>query len=479
MKTKRTMNITKTNFEGLSFYQALSITSLIILFNISGIHAQSVTGSPWESATVTTTNSGPGYINWGNGVISLTDTTTSSGSCQSGAVHETSNPYNPSSGTVFNQCYKVFFGCPGNDVIGTNASPYTDFNGDGMAFTFWKNTSTYTITGNTCGGGLGYDNAISDFKGITIEFDTYSSIGVDNVDATYGGGGPGSGINDEIAIHYNVESQDVGKLTAVNAGNLEDGKVHTVCITYTPGTKIMAVSLDGVNKVSYNMGANDLVSYFGAGALLNQTWSAGKYGANNLQTVAPATANIGATIGHSLCPGTLPVKLLSFTGQLVNETVVLNWSTVTERSNKKFIIERSSDHGDWQAIGEVAGSGNSTSLIDYSFTDYAPLSGIAYYRLRQVDNNGEFEFSKVVSVKTDSHGISISPNPFDNEIIVQSDLIEDMDIKIYDVLGRIMYHENRATESGTQHLQPQLPSGAYVITIQTDTYIEQRKLIKK
>jgi len=470
------------------FVKVILLVSMLLIAN--SLRAQvTITGSTWDALSVTSANA-PGFKNWGSGVITLTDTTTTTGNCSAGAVHETSG-YNPT--TNFSRCFKVFFGCPGNDQIGTldgggcPSCPYTDFNGDGMAFSFWKNTATYNINaGTACGGGLGYDNALSDAKTITIEFDTYSSLGTSTVDGSYGGGAPGSGINDEISVHNNHESNDLGLVNVgtggtSNAGNLEDGLQHDVCISYNATSFVLSVTIDGTPRMTTNLGAtNNLNTYF-AGATLNYSWSAGKYGANNMQTIGPAGSNLFGVIGHNPCTNVvMPVSMISFTGNLIDEAVHLNWTTATEINNHKFIIERSSDMLTWNAIGEVDGAGNSSAVLNYQYIDYAPLKGNSYYRLRQIDYNGMFAYtnSVVIQTITQSTNISIAPNPFDDVIAIQSNIIGEINISIFDVLGRLMY-QSMETSNGLLKIQPALPAGTYIISIGTDSFVEQHKIIKK
>src|SRR5690606_6776191 len=127
-----------------------------------------------------------------------------------------------------------------------------DSNGDGMAFSFWVNGSVYDINnGSACGGGLGYMNATqsSGNKMITIEFDTYSSAFDNGNGFTYGNGATGN--EDEISVHINGDASVNGILVNANAGNLEDGLEHTICISYSNSSRVLAVSIDGVNKLSY------------------------------------------------------------------------------------------------------------------------------------------------------------------------------------------------------------------------------------
>lgn len=107
----------------------------------------------------------------------------------------------------------------------------------------------------------------------------------------------------------------------------------------------------------------------------------------------------------------LPVELLNFEGKILKENVALSWSTATEIDNKHFIIEHSTDAKTFQDIGTVEGAGNSTNLNSYNFTHYNPINGLNYYRLRQVDFSGDFEYSALVAVemKDISKQLSIYP----------------------------------------------------------------------
>jgi hypothetical protein len=180
------------------------------------------------------------------------------------------------------------------------------------------------------------------------------------------------------------------------------------------------------------------------------------------------------------CSSPLPVALISFTGEKRNATTVLDWSTASEMNNHKFIIERSADYETWEVIGDKEGAGNSHTINTYSFTDETPLSGRAYYRLRQVDFDGTVAYSDVVVLHADERKtLTIAPNPFENEFNIQSNAQGKMEVKIYDVMGRLLYEINAQSYEGSLDLQPTLPSGSYIITIQTETFIEQRKIVKR
>ncbi len=311
-ETQITQRTKREDNKNLKLFLSFVLLTMLYFMSFSVLHAQS---GGWDSyGTVGTT----GFSDHGSGVIQLHST--ASNGCAGAAVHETSDQYDPTSGAVFNKCYQVFFGCPGNDEIGSDAQ------GDGMAFSFSK--CAYNINnGLACGGGLGYMGSCGQM--ITIEFDTYSSQGNSGFDANYGGGTTGN--QDEIALHRDGNASDAGRITSVNAGNLEDGLEHTVCINYNPATHILSVSIDGVPRFSYDLTGSpyDLPTYFGSGGL-NQTWSSGKFGATNPSTVSDG-ANIAATIGGPLCPAnvviTAPASGASIGGCSVGPVTIAAAST--------------------------------------------------------------------------------------------------------------------------------------------------------
>lgn len=95
----------------------------------------------------------------------------------------------------------------------------------------------------------------------------------------------------------------------------------------------------------------------------------------------------------------LPVEYLTFTGKLIDKSVELNWVTATEINNNGFELERSQNGIDFERIAWILGSGNSSFIKEYNFIDFEPYIGINYYRLKQIDYDGKFEYSKIISVR--------------------------------------------------------------------------------
>ena len=112
----------------------------------------------------------------------------------------------------------------------------------------------------------------------------------------------------------------------------------------------------------------------------------------------------------------LPVELTDFRAVLQKDnTVLLLWQTESETINKGFDIEHSTDGTDWNQLGFVEGHGTTTDAQLYSFTDIQPVPGLNYYRLKQVDFNGQFEYSSITSVDLQEadrlSGLVVYPNP--------------------------------------------------------------------
>ena len=169
----------------------------------------------------------------------------------------------------------------------------------------------------------------------------------------------------------------------------------------------------------------------------------------------------------------LPVKLLSFDAKLKNEEVLVTWATTSEVSNDYFEVQRSNDGKEFAALGKVNGKGNNNSRTSYSFTDFAPATGINFYRLKQVDFNGNSTVSKIVSVRLVSVAdamLSLSPNPVSDELNIKLDQIVGGDylLQVFDIYGHQLVNKQvRATSAGlSENITLQgLPQGMYMLTV--------------
>ena len=137
---------------------------------------------------------------------------------------------------------------------------------------------------------------------------------------------------------------------------------------------------------------------------------------------------------------TLPIELLNFNATaLNNDQVKLDWQTASEINNDYFTIERSENGLIWKELAMVNGAGNSSQMLNYNTVDENPYSEVSYYRLKQTDYDGSFEYSKVVSVNLISKqeaSVFIYPNPTSGILTIKGDASELEELFISNVLGQ-------------------------------------------
>ena len=217
------------------------------------------------------------------------------------------------------------------------------------------------------------------------------------------------------------------------------------------------------------------------GAFNNETPISGATSlGGNIYQFAGVTAianNLRFTLGTTDTNQTpLPVELLSFDAELMdNQHVKLNWQTASEINNDFFTIERSSNGNNWQEVNKIKGAGNSSSRLRYSDIDYNPYNGLSFYRLKQTDFDGQFEYSKIISThikNNEKSQVKIYPNPSNNQIILEGSPSELEEIEIYNSLGQNMtLLTNPISTSGSQSVidMSNLNTGFYYLKTKTTT----------
>ncbi|MFK8102152.1 MAG: T9SS type A sorting domain-containing protein [Saprospiraceae bacterium] len=133
----------------------------------------------------------------------------------------------------------------------------------------------------------------------------------------------------------------------------------------------------------------------------------------------------------------LPIELLSFNVLLAEENKVkIKWITLMETNTDYFLVEKSNDGIRWEVLASVKAAGNSDRSLRYSTTDDAPSEGLNYYRLKQVDFDGTFSYSKikVIEVHLEKSNFLIYPNPCYEQVFIRG-IKETENVLIYDALG--------------------------------------------
>lgn len=218
-----------------------------------------------------------------------------------------------------------------------------------------------------------------------------------------------------------------------------------------------------------------------SGNYIWSSWPASNPVGSTSQTL---THGVTFSTAGTVCPASaqavksLPIELVDFTAKKLNNSTELAWSTSSERNNSHFEIERSADGRNWSNIGEVKGNDTQERVNNYTFRDERPLSGMNYYRLKQVDFNGNYEYSRAVSVRFSDRtlGLSVSPNPATDRLTIQGINTENGILEVVDPSGVVMMTVRNATAINVGTLAP----GTYVLRYQSeDGETSQCRFVKK
>lgn len=207
------------------------------------------------------------------------------------------------------------------------------------------------------------------------------------------------------------------------------------------------------------------------------------------QTASSATKTVIEPSVTLFSPRTLAISssiLLPITLQFFNATlesdnsVKLKWATTSETNNDFFTIEQSSDGYNWVPIISIDGAGNSSQTQHYETTHRSPLLGISYYRLKQTDFNGEFEYSKIITVSCGEaklNDIKTYPNPATNELTMEiTGNMESVNFEIINSTGEVVYKGNFNEKITLQ--TSSFEAGIYLIKLTNEYNSECKKLIK-
>lgn len=231
------------------------------------------------------------------------------------------------------------------------------------------------------------------------------------------------------------------------------------------------------------------------GAGVNGTWNV------STSTVLNNTANTMAVTGlansyeftGSDVANPLPVTFVSFSGKRVQGDVKLTWQTASEINNRMFVLERSADMKRFVSVGEVKGKGNSNVLTDYVYLDKSPFGNnrTLYYRLKQVDQNGDFAYSNVISVSLDAdlngkgmNASMVSPNPFNQNLSITLEQVSagNVQVSMYDLTGKVVYTYTQSTDGGTQNIVlpalDHIANGVYILEVSNGNNTMRQRVVK-
>lgn len=167
---------------------------------------------------------------------------------------------------------------------------------------------------------------------------------------------------------------------------------------------------------------------------------------------------------------TLPVEWLDFTVQNESNNATLNWSTASEQNNDYFTVERSEDGKEWTVLAEITGAGNKNSQSNYSWADINPLVGNSYYRVKQTDFDGRYEYSEIKSFELKgTNQLKVYPNPANDVLNVSNTSSKGSDVVILNNYGQDMSSRVDYNKSSGVITISNLPTGVYILKYGNET----------
>ncbi|MCF8219337.1 MAG: DUF11 domain-containing protein [Bacteroidales bacterium] len=193
--------------------------------------------------------------------------------------------------------------------------------------------------------------------------------------------------------------------------------------------------------------------------------------------VSPGNNSDDLTILLASDQDPLPVSLIFFNAESHKNKNIISWSTASEINNDYFAIERSTNGEDYKSIGVVNGYGNSNSVREYEFRDHYPTREVVYYKLKQVDYDGAYEYFGPIAVnpKAFEEKITVYPNPASEKLFV-SGLNQDVKLNIYNPNGQIVYQKlnnQQTTQIDLSHLSNGL---YYLHVVYSDGETKSKKI---
>ncbi len=272
------------------------------------------------------------------------------------------------------------------------------------------------------------------------------------------------------SIEYWDLSRNKGNSSVNVTLNWKSGSVTSAGITDTADLKV----------AHWNEANNQWESY-GKDGITGNT-SAGSITVENISNFSPFTFGSSSDADNPL-----PVDLLYFNATKAGDHVNLDWATASESMNSHFILQKKVD-GEWQKIDQKDGQGTTTERQNYNAVDRnIEKTGDHYYRLKQVDFDGQHAYSEVESVaytEAGFQGFSMYPNPVEDKIHINFSAAEEgnYQVAIVNMVGQQMLEQEIEVQSGLNHQAIQvssLSSGSYFIVLKGAEEIEREKFLKR
>jgi len=264
-------------------------------------------------------------------------------------------------------------------------------------------------------------------------------------------------------------------------------------ISRLSGSADGTVGLYWNNASGVNVPADLIVSHYNGTAWekvgTNPTIS-GTASSGSVEADIPSNSFSPFNLGSGSGNNPLPIGLLSFNATCNIDEVQIEFSVQSQVNNDYFIIERSVNAIEWEELSIIDGAGNTNAQMDYIYTDLNPITGMSYYRMKQVDYNGVSETFYPVSVSCDQDeaiALELYPNPVINDFTFAIELDEfqgnDVYYTILDARGLIVKRDRVVLDRGFNRCQlniGDLPNGLYIFKFEnTKVHIPEQRIVKR
>ncbi len=312
-------------------------------------------------------------------------------------------------------------------------------------------------------------NSLNNLTGVGINAATtgrYLSIGSNPNMTTLNGLNSLATVGAQVDIAGNAKLATLGGLTSLSSIN------GYLSITNNPKLTNLD-ELANITSIAGNLtiASNSMLSDCAAQGICN-------YLSNPTGSIAIASNAVGCNSVaqvQAAC-AVAPVRLIAFSGKNEAGAVLLNWKTADEYNNAFFQIEHSTDGTRFRPIGQVNGNNDASGTSDYSFMHMQPAGGAHYYRLKQVDFDGAFEYSPIISVFVREKDVEIYPNPTHGPVSVYGDDLEGS-IRVFDFTGNFI-KEFQPDGIWSFDLSDQV-AGVYFVEIQTGNHNTMTRIVKE
>ena len=469
--------------------------------NYTVTFAQSVTGVDVADFTLTTSGvtgaavsnvsgSGTTYtvtINTGtgNGTIRLDFTGTTGTQPTVASSYTSADPYDIYKvSTASNYFRTKNADADWNQAASWESSPDNIF---WIAATNFPNSSTASVnitTGQTINLPNGFNTSTGNLTSsgtINVNSNTLTVSGILSNNGTVKGSG----------VIINSNFTNIGTVAPGNSpgilsftGNLVNNGVLNIEIGGTvAGSGYDKILVSGTMTISGTLNVSFINSYVPAVGdeftIIDAASSTGAFLTVNLPAIAPrvwqTTYNdANGTVVLKVLPDPLPVTLVSFDVVKKETAAELSWVTSQETNSSHFEVERSTKDLAWEVIGSVKALTESSALEKYGYLDVHPLSGENLYRLKMIDLDGTFAYSRIRSVVFDKQMISIStyPNPATNRLFLNvKDAKTIRQLSIYNLSGTLIYKSDTYPTEGVQ--VSDLTAGLYILKLATSDNVSR------